>query len=386
MKKLSATLSLLCLLAAGAPAWAGNGEPAGAAPVNALGEEPETPSESAEAELLAPPPATDELAARIDALEKKTTTWSKIVANLPKISGYAQLGYQWDNGYTLGSQGLVDNGKHSSFSVMSVRLNLAGEIGRKFDYRIQLEFASVKLIDAYIRYKLHPAFSLQAGQFHTNFSLEGPFGALDMEALTYAPVVSVIAGTPDSRDIGIAAYGAAGKREGFNLFEYSLGVFNGEGKNKADANKSKDIITRIKINPVKDLTLSGSFSYGELGADYVHNTRYAGGIWYHGDSFWARSEYLGLRQKHGATYHVDGAYVTLGSWNAKKTLGNVLRYSYMDNGLGGTYVTQHELLVGYDYKPIKHLRVQLNYSHSWFKDGADCHNNNIVGVAVTGIF
>ena len=320
------------------------------------------------------------LAGRLAELETRATTWDKIVSNLPKISGYAQLGYQWDNNS-------LDNTSNSSFSVMSVRLSLAGDIGRKLDYKIQLEFASFKLIDAFVRYKIHPGFSLQAGQFHTNFSLEGPFGALDMEAINYAPVVSVICGTPDSRDIGIAAYGAAAPRNGFNVLEYSLGVFNGEGKNKADANKSKDIVSRLKINPVKDLTLSGSFSYGEQGAEYVHNTRLSGGIWYHSDTFWLRSEYLGLAQKKGGvTNHVDGAYVTAGYWFGHKTHSPLARFSYMDNGLSGTYVQQTELLVGYDYKPIKNLRVQLNYSHSWYKDTADKWATNIVGVSLIGMF
>ena len=351
----------------------------GRATVNTGSDEPAA-DETTAVERTAPP--TDPvLTQRIDELEKKTTTWGKIVANLPKISGYAQVGYQWDN------NSLTD-ASNSSFSVMSVRLSLAGDIGRKFDYKVQLEFASPKLIDAFVRYKIAPGFSLQAGQFHTNFSLEGPFGALDMEAITYAPVVELICTkVADSRDIGIAAYGVAGKREGFYIFEYSLGVFNGEGKNAKDANKSKDIAGRVKLNPVKDLTLSGSFSYGEKGADYTHNTRVAGGVWYHSDRFWARSEYLGLAQKAGATKHVDGAYLTTGCWLGNKKLHSpVARFSYMDNGLGDSYVKQTELLVGYDYKPVKHLRLQLNYSHSWFKEGAAKHGTNIVGVSVTGSF
>ena len=364
MKLLFTSLCLLFALTGRANSLAGADGPAAA--------------DSPAAEYTAAPDGGD-LAARVDALEKQTTTWGKIVANLPKISGYAQLGYQWDNNS-------LDNSSSSNFSVMSVRLSLAGDIGRKVDYKIQLEFASVKLIDAYLRYKINPAFGLQAGQFHTNFSLEGPFGALDMEAITYAPVVSTICGTPDSRDIGIAAFGAAARREGFSIVEYSLGVFNGEGKNKADANRSKDIVGRLKINPVRDLTLSGSYSYGEQGADYIRNVRVSGGIWYHSDQFWARSEYLGLRQKHGATRHVDGGYLSFGSWNSKKTLGNVFRYSYMDNGLSGTYVKQHELLLGYDYRPINHLRVQLNYSHSWYKDSEAKWGTNLVGISVIGMF
>ena len=337
-----------------------------------------------------------ELNARIDALEARleksqarSEKWGKIVEKLPKISGYAQLGYQWSNND-------LSDASTSTFSIMSVRLSLAGDISPKFDYKVQVEFAGFKLIDAFVRYKLHPGFSLQAGQFHTNFSIEGPFAPLDMEAITYAPVVEqVCTKVVDSRDIGLAAYGAAGRRDGFNIFEYSLGVFNGEGKNNLDANKSKDIVGRVKINPVKDLTLSGSFSYGEKGADYVHNTRVAGGIWYHSDSFWVRSEYIGLTQDaHTKTTlpdntvvkdpkkHIDGCYVTTGYWIKK--FCPLVRFSYMDSGVSGTYVQQTEFLVGVDYKPVKNLRLQANYSRSHFNAGMG--NTNLVALAVTGSF
>lgn len=318
----------------------------------------------------------DSLTNRLTRVEKKTSGWDKLLANLPKISGYGQMGYEW-NGTT--------DAATSSFSVMSVRLSLAGDIGRKFDYKFQFEFMNPKLIDAYVRYKIHPGFSIQAGQFHTNFSLEGPMSPLDMEAIDYAPIVKAVAcQTPDTRDIGIAAYGAAAKRDGYSIFEYSVGVFNGEGKNKADANKSKDIIARAKINPVKELTLSGSFGYGERGDTYVHNTRYAAGLWWHGERFYLRSEYLGLRQNdwaNNARHAIDGCYAVAGYWIKK--FCPLVRYNYMDSDLGGTSVKQSDYMVGLDYKPLKYLRLQANYTRTQYVNAG---GTNIVGLVVTGIF
>ena len=318
----------------------------------------------------------DGLAQRLDKEEKKTSKWEKVLANLPKISGYGQMGYEW-NGTT--------DAATSSFSVMSVRMSLAGELGKKADYKFQFEFMNPKLIDAYVRYKLHPGFSLQAGQFHTNFSLEGPMAPLDMEAIDYAPIVKAVAcQTPDTRDVGIAAYGAAAQRDGFSIFEYSVGVFNGEGKNKSDVNKSKDIIARVKINPLKEFTLSGSFGYGERGDTYVHNTRYAAGLWWHGENFYLRSEYLGLRQDDwaaGTKNQIDGCYAVAGYWIKK--FCPLVRYNFMDSCMGGTSVRQSDYLVGVDYKPFKYMRLQANYTRTHYNGRG---SSNIVGLVVTGIF
>lgn len=319
----------------------------------------------------------DSLTQRLAKVEKKTTGWDKLLANLPKISGYGQMGYEWN--------GTTDNAE-SRFYVPSVRLTLAGDIGKKVDYKFQFEFMNPKLIDAFVRYKVHPGFSLQAGQFHTNFSLEGPMAPLDMETIDYAPVVKAIAcQTPDTRDIGIAAYGAAAKRDGYNIFEYSVGVFNGEGKNVVkDANKSKDVIARVKINPMKELTLSGSFGYGERGQTYVHNTRYAAGLWWHGERFYLRSEYLALRQNDwsaDAKHSIDGCYAVAGYWIKK--FCPLVRYNWMDSDLSGTSVKQSDYLVGIDYKPLKYLRLQANYSRTQYKGAG---GSNIVGLMVTGIF
>ena len=316
----------------------------------------------------------DSLTQRLAKVEKKTSGWDKLLANLPKISGYGQMGYEW-NGTT--------DAATSSFNVLSVRLSLAGDIGRKFDYKFQFEFMNPKLIDAYVRYKIHQGFSLQAGQFHTNFSLEGPMAPLDMEAIDYAPIVKAVAcQTPDTRDIGFAAYGAAAKRDGYSILEYSVGVFNGEGKNKLDANKSKDIIARLKINPFKKLTLSGSFSYGERGETYIRNMRYAAGLWWHGERFYLRSEYLTLRQKDaGVNNSIEGCYAVAGIWIKK--FCPLVRYNFMDSNMGGTHARQSDYLVGLDFKPLKYLRLQANYTRTHYNGRGD---SNIVGVVVTGIF
>lgn len=318
----------------------------------------------------------DSLTQRLDKIEKKTSGWDKVLANLPRITGYGILGYEWnDTGET----------PVSSFHIKSVRLILVGDIGRKFDYKFQFEFVSPKLMDAYLRYKIHPAFSLQAGQFRTFFSLEGPMIPAEMEATDYAPVVKAICvETHDTRDIGLAAYGSLIPRDGYSIIEYFAGVYNGEGKNSTDRNSSKDFIARVKLNPSERFTISASFGYGERGETYVHNTRYAAGLWWHGERFFLRSEYMALRQNDwaaGMKRNIEGCYATAG-YNIKKFCP-IVRYNWMESDLSGTSVRQSDYLVGIDYHPLKYLRLQANYTRTQYAGNGGA---NIFGLLVTGTF
>mgnify|MGYP005972533623 FL=1 len=40
-------------------------------------------------------PTVAELSAQLEALKARTSTWDKIAARLPRISGYVQTGYEW---------------------------------------------------------------------------------------------------------------------------------------------------------------------------------------------------------------------------------------------------------------------------------------------------
>ena len=83
-------------------------------------------------------PTVAELSAQLEALKARTSTWDKIAARLPRISGYVQTGYEWSE-------------TSSTFFIKRVRLNLAGDIAEKLDYRVQIEFCGPKIVDAAAR-------------------------------------------------------------------------------------------------------------------------------------------------------------------------------------------------------------------------------------------
>lgn len=334
----------------------------------------------------------EELSAKIETLEKKTTTWDKIVARLPHVSGYIQLRYQWDDA------------DESSFTVRRARLDFKGDIAPKLDYRLQVEFASkVQIVDAFVQYKPFRQLNIKAGQYKVPFSIENTeYVPLKFEFIEYPMALRKLMGFSEviggetlsatGRDMGLTLYGGFGKRDGRNWITYDLGVFNGSGINKADNNRSKDVVARLSVYPVEGLTVSGSYYWGEYGKAYIERQRYAAGICYDRGPVVIRSEWVGGRTGIVATesapanhLNSDGWYAMLG-WRALRSLMPVARYEcFYANSDVRSSTRQTNYTAGLLWQPLKQLRLQANYT---YEDYAlpTAKNKNVVSVMLTGIF
>ena len=176
------------------------------------------PAETAEAAETPGTPGTENTA--------KGTAAEKWLSRLPKVSGYVQLGYEFGD-------------KLSSFFIKRVRLDLAGAIAPKLGYRIQIEFASPKIVDAYLEYKPLKQLRLKLGEYKIPFSIENTvYPPLKFELIEYPLALQRLMGFDDvcglaatGRDMGATLYGDLLERDGEAFLSYDLGVFNGEGIN-----------------------------------------------------------------------------------------------------------------------------------------------------------
>ena len=204
-------------------------------------------------------PTVAELSAQLEALKARTSTWDKIAARLPRISGYVQTGYEWSE-------------TSSTFFIKRVRLNLAGDIAEKLDYRVQIEFCGPKIVDAYIRYRPFEQLNFQLGEYKLPFSIENTdYVPLKYEFIEYPLSLRRLMGFNDvcglsatGRDMGAMLYGGFFNRKGYSVLGYNFGVFNGEGLNVKDKNKSKDLVARLTLRPVRGLQIAGSYYWGRL--------------------------------------------------------------------------------------------------------------------------
>ena len=292
-----------------------------------------------------------------------------------RLSGYLQLLYHW-------------NGDASSFSVYRVRLDLQGPILRdRIEYRVQAELASPVLLDAYIRFTPLRQLNVQAGQFKIPFSIENiDYPPLRQQTIEYPLVLRRLMGFDDvcgmkatGRDIGLMAYGGFFARDGYTVVNYRVGVFNGSGINCKDDNKSKDISAYLAVTPLRGLDLVGSWYRGEYGPEHLGRLRWGAGAAYNGRLF-ARAEYI--RGKTGAL-RSDGGYVTAGFF-VRPFIAPVVRFDAFRGDVRRGSSVQRDYLLGIDYRPLKYLRLQADYTYRTC--AAPAGNSSSVQVMLSGIF
>ena len=294
--------------------------------------------------------SVEELSAEIAALKAKTSTWDKVLAALPEISGYVQTGYEWSD-------------RSSTFFIKRVRLNLAGAIAPKLDYRVQIEFASPKIVDAYLCYKPFDELNVQLGEYKLPFSIENTdYVPLRYEFVEYPLSLCKLMGFSDlcglsatGRDLGAQLFGGFFKRDGYSILNYNFGVFNGEGLNVKDKNKSKDIVARLTVKPVAGLQFAGSYYRGEYGKDYLKRIRYGAGACY------------------------------VAGWRGARTLLPTVRYDTFLEDCSRGSSRQTNYTAGLTWQPVKYLRCQLDYTYEDFA-ARDVAGRNVVALMLSGIF
>lgn len=322
------------------------------------------------------------LASEIDSLKARATGWERFQSALPAISGYVQAGYEL-------------SGDHSTFFVKRVRLTLAGDITPKLDYRIQLEFASPKVVDAVLRYRPLEALNFQLGEYKIPFSIENTvYVPLKYEFIEYPLSLRRLMGFSDvcgllstGRDMGFMAYGDFLRCGGGHLIHYNIGVFNGEGINTRDRNRSKDLVARLMLRPVAGLQLAGSGYWGEYGPDYLRRVRYGAGACYDRGPVVLRWEYIcgttGLPDTEGELTS-DGWY-GVGGWRVNPQLMAVCRYDTFHENIDDSATRQTNYTAGLLWVPLRRLRCQLNYTYENYSS-PEATDRNVVALMLTGVF
>ncbi|MDR3245907.1 MAG: OprO/OprP family phosphate-selective porin [Prevotellaceae bacterium] len=283
----------------------------------------------------------------------------KIIARLPKISGIFNMRYQYSD----------ENDGSNSFDIRRARLDFRGNISSSLDYRVHLEFAkNPRILDAFVNWKAANAFNIKAGEFKIPFSLENPYSAQGLEMVDNSMVITGLCGYEDvsgisgtGRDMGVNFHGKFLLREDYSLLGYSVGLFNGNGVNVSDNNKSKDFSGTFFVNPLKELTLSLSHHNGAAGAQgaTIQRVRTGVGTRYDNNKLLVRGEYI-----YGKTGNMDsdGYYVVAGYFVHPKVQA-LAKYDYFQRDISVKETRQTNYVLGVNYFPVKNFHFKLNYSY-----------------------
>lgn len=333
----------------------------------------------------------DGQAGSLDTLRREVKGIRKILAALPRLSGYGQVGYQYET-----NRGGVEGADASTFMVKRVRLIMTGDISKVFEYKMQLEGNStsrgsdskalISMQDWYFKAKICPALQIWAGQFPIPLTIEnydispGTLETPDFSAAINKMVCrNAVSGILTyGRDIGLQATGGFLRREGYSILDYNLCVYNGAQMNSADDNQAKDIVARLTVRPIRDLRISGSVNWGEYPnakyGKYIPMTRYAVGAWYDSAGLMVRGEYAHAGADTGfgekGTARVDEhMYYVIAGYKIRGKYMPLLRYDVFDckrNTCLGGAGKQQDFLVGFLWTPLSRLKVQADYTLSTY--------------------
>ena len=317
----------------------------------------------------------------INAQEKKS-----LIGDYLSISGWMNIQYDYES--QLSNDGATLE-QINTFNVRRARLDFKGNISKNLEFRVQADMAGTpKLVDGFIKIKFDKGFNIQVGQFKIPFTFENPQSPLTLEGVEYAQVISKLSGYSDisgvstysgGRDVGVMVYGnwLSFERDGkeIPIITYKLGLFNGNGMNKKDANTLKDIAASIEVCPgVKGLMLAvstydGNYYLTAADKDNAIRDRITFGGKYENGRLTVRSEYIaGKTEMSGNdgvyTLDSDGFYVAGGYWfNMKdQRIRPVARYDFFRQDLDNPEKNSTYYMVGIDWWPYKNLRLLVNYT------------------------
>ena len=176
------------------------------------------------------------------------------------------------------------------------------------------------------------------------------------------------------RDIGAMVHGGLLN----DLLCYKLAIMNGQGLNIKDKNNQKDIVGNLMVNPLKWLSVGGSFIKGtghaitdseitgiRAGENYTKNRWSIGGI-ITTTSFSLRSEYLA--GKDGGVKS-DGFYAT-GCYRMLRNFDLVASYDYF-NANKAVSRKQTNYIAGLQYWFYPKCRLQAQYTFCDRNKGKD---------------
>ncbi len=315
----------------------------------------------------------------------------KVVAKMPKISGYIQTGYNFQDKNNTGK-----DENTSSFQLKRMRLIIDSKLNDMFDIRAQFEmFSSSKdgnkkavmtVMDAFVNMHIVPGLHFRAGQFFLpvgfeNYDISPATNEfVDFSNICYRMACRNAIATPGiidyGRDLGIMAYGDLFKNENkdFYYLSYNLAFTNGQLPNMNDNDRSKDITARLTFRPVKNLRINASYQYGEydtafgdIKVENINLHRVVLGAWYNDPTgLTARSEWGYLKSKDTNLQEM-GFYVMAG-YHFGKWLPAARFEMYRDHYNKLARTNKNNILLGVTYEPYKFLKFQVNYTMSMYTD------------------
>lgn len=236
-----------------------------------------------------------------------------------RIFGYAQSIYSYNR-----TKGADKNG----FEVQRIILMSDAQITSRLSFFMMFDVVKSEMHEYYAQYEFAPYAKLRVGQYKQPFTLESTLSPTYLSTISFDPSMLYLAGIATdplmgnyvARDAGVMFTGDFLNNGERDLFNYSIGVFNGPGMNRKENNNQKDVSGMLQYKPTKNLLVEGSFlagtghaqapsPYGLFPAGYNYSRhRWNIGVEAKLSPIYLRSEYV---QGYDGGIHSRGSYVNV---------------------------------------------------------------------------
>jgi phosphate-selective porin len=268
-----------------------------------------------------------------------------------ELYGYVQARYTlWETGT-------------DGFRIRRARLGFKGELLKNISFKLQVDGTRVPiLLDAAVEISSIPYAALSFGQFKVPFSLDNLTSSSALDLVNRSQTVKELCPAQDigstGRDIGVTASGK------FSILEYTLGVFNGSGINRADTNDQKDIVGRLVLRPLDSLAIGVSHYMGDqrpiFGAAHVNRDRTGVDVFFSKGPAFIKGEFIFARDDliERSGWFVRGAYSFI-----PEKLQALINYDSYDWDLDLAGNRMEVITLGVNWFFSEKIKLQINYEH-----------------------
>ena len=251
------------------------------------------------------------------------------------------------------------NSKENNFSPGKIAFGFDGKINSCFGYRMLVSLNpssfTFSAFDLYGKI-FTPLGEVRIGQFKVPFAMERliPFPMRDFVKN------SLVTGMVQSRDFGIALYGKKNK-----LVEYNFAIINGEGLNKSEANKAKDIVSRIVFKVSDKVRFGGAVYIGKTGPDSSLAKKERYNLQFELKNKWGTLRSEGVKffngDQEGSVFYISGGY-SIKMEELLQYIEPVVRFEYYDpdNSVEGNELKRYILGINLYFHGYN-MRIQLDY-------------------------
>lgn len=297
-----------------------------------------------------------------NAQEKDLVDVAKSLASRIQLHGYVQGGYDYNT-----------TTNENSFNFKRTVVWANARITDRWSFLFMHDF-NAKPLEFYTDYRLGKALGFRLGQFKNSLTLENPLSPTSVELIDcYSQSVLYLAGVGGDplfgnhtgRDIGFLVFG-----EPVKGLSYELGIMNGQGINKRDLNKEKDLLAKLTYKPCTPLAfvVSGQIGHGHAIAasdfnpyvqegDNYRRHRFSAGASYTTAPFSLRAEYL---KGWDGPVQSQGVYATT-TVNIADKVDAIASFDYFDRNTRADF-NQTNYTLGLQYWFFPKCRVQAQWT------------------------